>query len=76
MANLVLFSTAFSQLTCNGKLPKLDLRVVHLVVVEKVDEGDGLAPVRGPLVQAPRGVLLGGAADQVTLEELDLEDIV
>ena len=45
-----------------------------LVVVKEMDEGDGLAAVRGPLVEAARRVLLGGAAgDEVALEELDLE---
>ena len=44
-----------------------------LVVVQEMDEGDRLSAVRGPLVQAARRVLLGGAAgDEVALEELDL----
>ena len=61
------------KLTCHGKLPELDLGVVVLVVVQEMDEGDGLAAVRGPLVEAARRVLLGGAAgDEVALEELDL----
>ena len=47
-----------------------------LVVVQEMDEGDGLAAVRGPLVQAARRVLLGGAAgDEVALEELDLKQV-
>ena len=38
------------QLTCHGKLPELDLGVMLLVVVQEMDEGDGLSAVRGPLV--------------------------
>ena len=65
--------TLLYRLTCHGKLPELDLGVVLLVVVQEMDERDGLAAVRGPLVQAARRVLLGGTAgDQVALEELDL----
>ena len=60
-----------AKLTRDGKLPKLDIRVVHFVVVEEVNEGDRLATVGRPLVQAPRRILLGGAPDQVALEKLD-----